>query len=117
MVNSAVVAVAVAGAVGLPHILPLQRVAPVTASAVWLLALALRALVAVGAAVFLFLFLPQTSLFEAVARGGACTTSRRFSPRNSASRATRSPTPPWSSPHWPWPALACGSCLGCSERA
>jgi bla regulator protein blaR1 len=67
-VGAAAIAGVVAGAIALPHILPLQRVAPVTASGIWLLALALRALVAVGAAVFVFVFLPQTSLFEAVAR-------------------------------------------------
>jgi hypothetical protein len=50
-----------------PHLLPLHNAAPVTAALVWLLALALRALVAVGGMLFLLLYLPQTAFFEAVA--------------------------------------------------
>lgn len=55
-------------AIGLPHALPLHRVAPITAAGIWLLSLALRALVALGGAVFLFVYLPQTGLFQALAR-------------------------------------------------
>ena len=62
------VALGVAAAVCLPHALPLHRVAPRTAGAVWLLALWLRALVTIAAALFLFLYLPQTHVFEEVAR-------------------------------------------------
>ena len=47
-----------------PHLLPLHRVAPSSAATVWLLALGLRAMIAVGAAVFLFLFLPGAGLFH-----------------------------------------------------
>ena len=47
-----------------PHLLPLHRVAPISAATVWLLALGLRAMIAVGAAVFLFLFLPGAGLFH-----------------------------------------------------
>jgi hypothetical protein len=47
------------------HALPLRRAAPLTAAAVWLLALALRALVAVGGAIYVFLYLPQTEVFDA----------------------------------------------------
>ena len=54
-------------AVGLPHALPLHRVAPLTAASVWLLALALRALIALGGALFIFVYLPQTGLFRALA--------------------------------------------------
>lgn len=53
--------------VALPHILPLQTVAPQTAAAVWFLALALRALVAMGTALFVLVYLPQTGAFRAVA--------------------------------------------------
>jgi Zn-dependent protease with chaperone function len=62
------VLVCVPAGVLLPHLLPLERVAPATAAAVWLSALALRALTAIGAALFVFVYLPQTTLFEAVAR-------------------------------------------------
>ena len=48
--------------VALPHVLPLERVAPASSAAVWLLALGLRATVAVGAAVFVFLYLPRAGL-------------------------------------------------------
>ena len=50
-----------------PHVLRLHNAAPATAALVWLLALALRALVAAGGALFLLLYLPQTEFFEAVA--------------------------------------------------
>ena len=62
------IGVAVASLIVLPHRLPLHAVAPSLATAVWLLALALRALVGVGTALFVFLHLPETALFEAVAR-------------------------------------------------
>ena len=63
-----VVALCVAAAVGLPHALPLHRVAPRTADSVWLLALWLRALLTVASAIFFFVYLPQTHLFAEVAR-------------------------------------------------
>lgn len=50
-----------------PHLLPLRRVAPVTGAAVWLGALALRALVVVGAVIFVLVYLPQTGVFAAIA--------------------------------------------------
>lgn len=46
----------------LPHLLPLHRVAPASAAVVWFLALGLRAMIAIGAAVFLFLYLPSAGL-------------------------------------------------------
>jgi hypothetical protein len=49
----------------LPHLLPLQRVAPTTAAAVWLLALSLRALAAVAAATYMLVYLPDTPRFMA----------------------------------------------------
>jgi Zn-dependent protease with chaperone function len=66
-VLEALVAVTVPAAICVPHLLPLHRVAPGTASAVWLLALCLRALVTIAAAIFFFLYLPQTELFSQVA--------------------------------------------------
>ena len=51
-------------AVATPHLLPLQRVTPIWAAAIWLATLALRALLAVVAALFVFAHLPQTGLFE-----------------------------------------------------
>ena len=60
-------AVAVPGAICVPHLLPLHRVAPATAGAVWLLVLWLRALVTVAVAIFFFVDLPQTELFSQVA--------------------------------------------------
>jgi hypothetical protein len=68
MLAEVAIAVGIVLAVALPHALPLQRVAPVVAAAVWLNALLLRAAVAIGGAIFLFVYLPQTGLFEALAR-------------------------------------------------
>jgi len=51
-----------------PHFQDLRRVSPRAAAAIWLLALALRALVSIGAAVFFFVFVPRTSLYDAVAQ-------------------------------------------------
>lgn len=62
------VALSVAAAVCVPHALPLHSVAPRTASTVWLLALWLRALLMIATAIFFFVYLPQTHLFEEVAR-------------------------------------------------
>ena len=61
-----VVALLLAGAVAVPHLLPLQRVAPASAVAVWFLALCLRAISACLAAVYLLVYLPQTHTFAAV---------------------------------------------------
>lgn len=58
---------ALIGAIAAPHLIPLERVAPRLASAVWLLTLALRALMAIGGAVFVFSYLPRTHLFAAMA--------------------------------------------------
>ena len=51
-------------AIATPHLLPLQRVTPIWAATTWLATLALRALLAVVAALFVFVHLPQTGLFE-----------------------------------------------------
>lgn len=59
---------ALAALIGAPHLLPLHRVAPVKASMVWLLALAVRALVSIGTVVFLVVYVPQTALFEGLLR-------------------------------------------------
>ena len=63
-----VLGLGVAAAVCIPHVLPLHRVAPRTAGTVWLLALWLRALLTIATAIFFFVYLPQTHLFEEVAR-------------------------------------------------
>lgn len=63
----AAVVIACPIAIALPHLLPLHRVTPLLAAGVWLFALCLRALVAVGAALFVFLYLPRTGIYEAVA--------------------------------------------------
>lgn len=59
--------VAVPAAIVVPHLLPLHKVSPASAAAVWLAALALRALTAVGGAIFALVYLPQTGVYEAVA--------------------------------------------------
>jgi Zn-dependent protease with chaperone function len=53
-------------AIALPHVLPLHRVTPSTAATIWLSVLALRALMAIGGALFVFVYLPQTGLYSAV---------------------------------------------------
>lgn len=54
-------------AIAVPHLLPLHKVKPATAATVWLAALALRALTALGGALFIFVYLPQTGVYDAVA--------------------------------------------------
>lgn len=49
-----------------PHLLPLRRVTPAVAATVWLSALALRALAAIGLSIFVFVYLPKTSTYDAV---------------------------------------------------
>lgn len=63
----AMVAALVPLAVTMPHVLPLHRVTPSLAALVWMCALALRALVAIGASIFVVLYMPQTGLYDAVA--------------------------------------------------
>jgi hypothetical protein len=58
----------VPAAIAVPHLVPLHRGAPRTAAAAWLSALALRALASIAIALFLFVYVPQTTLFETVAR-------------------------------------------------
>jgi hypothetical protein len=58
-------AIVIAGIV-LPHLLHLHRVAPVTASVLWLVSLALRALTGLMAVTLLLFFLPRTEVFESV---------------------------------------------------
>jgi len=58
---------AVVALMALPHLFPLERVNPMTAAIAWLSTLAIRAAVAVGAAVFIFVYVPQTGLARAVA--------------------------------------------------
>jgi Zn-dependent protease with chaperone function len=62
------IAVAIVIAVALPHMLPLRRAAPAVAASVWLNVLVLRAAVAIGGTVFLFVYLPHTGVFDAIAR-------------------------------------------------
>lgn len=61
------VAIALPAAITVPHFLPLHRVSPFLAATVWLCSLCLRALVAVGAAIFVLLYLPQTGVYDAIA--------------------------------------------------
>lgn len=61
------VALGLPAAIAAPHVLPLERTTPIWAARLWLCALALRALAAVGVAVFVFVYLPQTATFRAVA--------------------------------------------------
>ena len=60
-------ALAVALAIAGPHLLPLRRVTPAVAGTVWLSALALRALVALGISIFVFIYMPQTGAYDALA--------------------------------------------------
>jgi Peptidase family M48 len=60
--TAALAAITAAGIV-LPHALRLQRVAPVTATVLWLSSLALRAIVCLLAVIYLLFFLPRTGLF------------------------------------------------------
>jgi Zn-dependent protease with chaperone function len=53
-------------AIAVPHGLRLDRAAPATAATIWGAALALRALVAVGVALFVVVWLPATELFQIV---------------------------------------------------
>lgn len=62
-----VAVVALPAAIAAPHLLPMHKVDPSSAAAVWLAALALRALTAIGGAIFAFVYLPQTGLYDAVA--------------------------------------------------
>ena len=63
----AAVAVLVPLAVSLPHVLPLHRVTPSLAALIWFCALALRALAAIGIAIFVVIYMPQTGLYNAAA--------------------------------------------------
>lgn len=60
--TAALAAITAAGIV-LPHVLRLQRVAPVTAIVLWLSSLALRGLASLLAVIYLFFFFPGTELF------------------------------------------------------
>ena len=62
----ATLAAIVAAGIILPHALRLQQVHPVTAVVVWLNSLALRALSALLAAIFLLFFLPRSRAFTAI---------------------------------------------------
>ena len=61
-----VLAAAVVAAIALPHVLRLERVAPLTAGALWGAALGLRAVTGVFAAIYLIFYLPATDLFTAL---------------------------------------------------
>ena len=63
----AATALTVPALVALPHLLPLHRVTPSLAALVWISALALRALIAIGGAIFVLVYLPQTGIYDAVA--------------------------------------------------
>src|ERR687888_43410 len=61
------VATCLMGCIATPHVAPLHRVAPVSAAAVWVLALCLRALVASATAVYMLVYLPQSPHFVGAA--------------------------------------------------
>lgn len=61
-----VLALVVASAIGLPHVLSLREAPPLVAAVIWLSALVLRALTAVSAALFVVFYLPGTQLFNLV---------------------------------------------------
>ncbi len=61
------IALVVLGAIAVPHLLPLHAASPQAASAVWFLALALRGILGVGSALFVFTYLPRTELFQGAA--------------------------------------------------
>jgi beta-lactamase regulating signal transducer with metallopeptidase domain len=63
---SAALAAIVAAGIVLPHVVRIQRVAPVTAIVLWLSSLALRALACLLAVIYLLFFLPRTELFVAL---------------------------------------------------
>ena len=50
-----------------PHFLPLEGIVPATGIAIWSLALILRAILCVGAALFILVYVPQTPVFAAIA--------------------------------------------------
>ena len=58
--------VLIAAAVALPHLLRLDRSAPAAAATVWFCALMLRAVLVIGAALFVVVVLPTTELFSMV---------------------------------------------------
>ncbi|MBI5104074.1 MAG: M56 family metallopeptidase [Solirubrobacterales bacterium] len=64
--STALLALGVLAAIGLPHALHLDRAAPGVAATIWLAALALRALAAVFMAIFFVLVLPATELFTLI---------------------------------------------------
>ena len=62
------IALLIAGAIGLPHLLRLDDAPPIAAATIWLSAVGLRALAAIFAVVFLVFYLPGTELFALVTR-------------------------------------------------
>jgi hypothetical protein len=63
---SLALAAIVAAGIALPHVLRLERAAPVTAAGLWLSSLGLRAVAGVLGVVYLLFFLPRTNVFEAL---------------------------------------------------
>ncbi len=63
-----VLALALAAAISVPHALRLRHAPPMVAAVIWLCALALRALAALFAAVFVVFYLPGTELFGLVTK-------------------------------------------------
>lgn len=63
---SVVLGLTVTALIAVPHVLRLERAAPASAAAIWLSALALRALTVLAGALFVVLVLPSTELFSAI---------------------------------------------------
>ena len=63
-----VLALALLAGLAAPHLYDLRQASPRAAATVWLMALALRALVSVGGAAFFFVYAPRTGVYDAVAQ-------------------------------------------------
>ena len=63
-----VLALALLAGLAAPHLYDLRQASPRAAATVWLLALALRALVSVGGAAIFFVYAPRTGAYDAVAQ-------------------------------------------------
>lgn len=63
----AAIGLTLALAVAAPHTLPLRRVTPAVSATLWLCALALRALIAIAISLLVFVYMPRTGVYDAVA--------------------------------------------------
>lgn len=61
------IALLTAGSIALPHLLPLDRIEPVTSAAIWLCSLVVRAFFVVVVVFAMLVYLPETPLYSALA--------------------------------------------------